>query len=244
MSVRPTLIASVQRALHLLDAIGAADRPLPAKALARATGEALPTTYHLLRTLVHEGYLVRVEGGYTLGSRVMALSGRIRPATLAERVHPALRDLLESLHAAAYLAIYEDGEVRLVDVVDSPSAPRVDLWVDLHVAGHATALGKAVLAGLDDDARREYLSRHDLVDLTPYTLTDRRVLLRRLDERGLTLDRQEYSLGIACVATPVRVADTVGAVAVSVPTTRLPYVLEHADELRATADRLALDLAH
>jgi hypothetical protein len=47
-----TLIVSVQRALNLLDAVGA-DRPLPAKTLARRTGLPLPTAYHLVRTLVH-----------------------------------------------------------------------------------------------------------------------------------------------------------------------------------------------
>jgi IclR family acetate operon transcriptional repressor len=35
VSGRPTLIASVQRALHLVDAVGAAYRPITAKALAR-----------------------------------------------------------------------------------------------------------------------------------------------------------------------------------------------------------------
>lgn len=34
-------------------------------------------------------------------------------------------------------------------------------------AGHATAPGKCVLRGLDDESRRDYLSRHPPADLTP-----------------------------------------------------------------------------
>jgi len=252
---RPTLIASVQRALHLLDAVGASSRPLPAKALARQTGERLPTTYHLLRTLVHEGYLSKADGGYRLGERVTALSGLDGTPSVRDRVRPALRLLHEDLGAAAYLAVYRGGEVRLVDVVDSPASPRVDLWVDLEVAGHATALGKAVLAGLDDVARRDYLSRHELADLTPYTVTDRTALLRRLPNQvpdlagpgeagtDLVLDRQEYALGIACVAAPVRLATGVGAVAVSVPTERLRRTVDHARDLRRVARLVELELA-
>jgi IclR family acetate operon transcriptional repressor len=140
----PTLIASVQRALNLLDAVGEADRPLPAKTLARRTGLPLPTAYHLLRTLVHEGYLTRVEGlGYVLGSRIAALSGRPgNAAAKAARFHPILTRLHEELAAAAYLSVLANGEVMLVDVVDSPAAPRVDLWVGFEDAAHATALGR------------------------------------------------------------------------------------------------------
>lgn len=57
----PTLIGSVQRALRLVEAMYAEDGAT-AKRLARITGIPLPTVYHLLRTLTHEGY-VRREGG-------------------------------------------------------------------------------------------------------------------------------------------------------------------------------------
>ncbi|MFJ7203487.1 helix-turn-helix domain-containing protein [Streptomyces sp. NPDC098789] len=57
----PTLICSVQRALRLVEAMYA-EGGATAKRLARITGIPLPTVYHLLRTLTHEGY-VRREGG-------------------------------------------------------------------------------------------------------------------------------------------------------------------------------------
>ncbi|MEV8154761.1 helix-turn-helix domain-containing protein, partial [Streptomyces fradiae] len=58
----PTLIGSVQRALRLLEAVGAHADGAPAKQLARETGLPLATAYHLLRTLTHEGYLVQRLG--------------------------------------------------------------------------------------------------------------------------------------------------------------------------------------
>ena len=62
-SAEPTLIQSVQRALHLMEAVADSDGRATAKELARRTGLALPTAYHLLRTLVHEGYLRRLDDG-------------------------------------------------------------------------------------------------------------------------------------------------------------------------------------
>jgi DNA-binding IclR family transcriptional regulator len=128
----------------------------------------------------------------------------------------------------------------LVDVVDSPAAPRVDLWVGFHDAAHATALGKAVLSALDDAARRDYLGQHDLPDLTPHTVTDRALLLRQLDTGAhYALDREEYALGTACVAAAVPSPSLVAAVAVSVPAPQLRRVLARGDVLRRAARLLA-----
>ena len=58
----PNLVQSVQRALRILEVI--ADNPdgITAKAIARRLELALSTTYHMLHTLVAEGYVVRLEG--------------------------------------------------------------------------------------------------------------------------------------------------------------------------------------
>lgn len=243
MSSRPTLIASVQRALHLVDEVGAAEQPVSAKSLARRTGLALPTTYHLLQTLVHEGYLDRIDHHYVLGARLLALADPTGPAVRTARIQPILAGLHESLHAAAYLAVLDDGEIRVLDVVDSPEAPRVDEWVGFEEAGHATALGKAILAVLPDDAQREFLSRHPLADLTAHTITDPRVLLRRLKSpAAYAVDREEYTVGTCCVAAAVPCEGVVASVAVSVPATRVHGVVEAAGTIRRAARSVAVAL--
>lgn len=65
----PTLIGSVQRALRLLEAMYAEDGAT-AKRLARLTGIPLPTVYHLLRTLSHEGYVEREGGAFRLAEHL------------------------------------------------------------------------------------------------------------------------------------------------------------------------------
>ena len=64
------LVRSLQRGLRIINVV--AERgPLHAKPLARRVGLPLPTTYHLLRTLVHDGYLARLDdGSYVLGGRL------------------------------------------------------------------------------------------------------------------------------------------------------------------------------
>lgn len=146
----------------------------PAKKLARETGLPLATAYHLLRTLVHDGYVRKLDdGGFVLGDKLQTLHTTGRGQVLLSRIRPTLAALRDELATAAYLTFYEEGEIRVAEIVDGPQAPRVDLWVGFEDAGHATALGKSVLRELDDASRKDYLSRHALADLTPRTITSR-----------------------------------------------------------------------
>jgi DNA-binding IclR family transcriptional regulator len=220
-----TLIQSVSRALRLLEKVAELDHAgASAKRLARATGLALPTTYHLLRTLEHEGYLHRGEdGGYHLGPRVELLTEHGRAAGVATRVRRILERLRDDTNAAVYLAMYDEGEILVADVADGAAAPRIDLWVGLHEAAHATALGKSILANLDQAARADYLARHRLEPLTRRTVVSRHRLEQELAGSGrVALDREEYSNGVMCLACPVHIpgSDTapplVGALGVAV----------------------------
>ncbi|MFE3176659.1 IclR family transcriptional regulator [Amycolatopsis sp. NPDC059090] len=242
MTAGPTLIGSVRRALHLLDAVGASERPVPAKVLARSVGLPLPTTYHLLRTLVHEGYLRKLDDGYALGGQVSELCQRSSLHAVLPRIRPALRALRDEVHGAAYLSLYSDGDIKLIDIADSAAAPSVDLWVGVHESAHATAFGKCILSGLASEHRREYLSRHRLADLTPHTITDSRVLEQKLARCGdVFSDREEYLLGMACVATTVRAPGVLGAVAISLPARRLGSA--RVESVRRTACRVSRALA-
>ncbi|WP_441251101.1 IclR family transcriptional regulator [Kitasatospora sp. McL0602] len=228
----PTLITSVQRALRLLEAVGSQQRGATAKQLARTAGLPLGTTYHLLRTLTHEGYLRRLEGKFYFGESVDGISraddrqaGR---ADLARR----MAQLGEELDAPVYFAVYQDGEVRVVDVASGPGRPPVPEWADFRATAHAHAIGLCLLAQLGEEGRRDHLARHPPEGLTRSTFTDRAVLLRRLASAEPTrpvLEQQEYLLGTVCAAVPITVGSVVATMAVSLPlaqAARLPDVAE------------------
>lgn len=241
MATQPTLINSVVRALRLLDAVGEASAPVPAKRLAHRTGLPLGTTYHLLRTLAHEGYVVHTDDGFALGDRVESLAGARHSPISPGRVRRVLGRLHDDLGAAAYLAVLDDGEVRIAEIYDSPGAPRTDLWVGLHEAAHATALGKAVLSALPEEERRAYLAAHPMNDLTPRTLTTRHALLRELATGdGVMVDREEYAVGTVCAAAALPSANLTAAVAVSSPAGRAKDVLAGTGHLRRAATLLCL----
>ncbi|MGW7791375.1 IclR family transcriptional regulator [Streptomyces tricolor] len=243
----PTLITSVQRAFRLLEAVSEHENGAPAKQLARETGLPLATAYHLLRTLVHDGYVRKLDdGGFVLGDKLNSLHMAGGTQTLLSRVRPTLTALRDELSSAAYLTFYEDGEIRVAEIVDGPRTPRVDLWVGFEDAGHATALGKSVLRELDEDARRDYLSRHHLADLTPRTITSVPELLRRIESPPLApavTDLEEYTLGTVCVAVPVYRGNTLGSLGVSLPAERQERIQQVRTRLLAIAGRVTRGLS-
>ncbi|MBI1351103.1 MAG: helix-turn-helix domain-containing protein [Actinomycetales bacterium] len=214
---QPTLIQSVQRALRLIEAVSALDGRAQAKELARSVDLSLSTTYHLLRTLTHEGYLRRLDdGSYVLGPTLTQVATQDRMAAVLARARPAMQGLRDELRAPAYLALYHEGEIAVVEIVDSPKVPSIDLWVGIHDSAHATALGKCILGALDDTKRRDYLARHPLHQLTRRTVTDRRTLENEIHRSStLARDEEEYAVGVSCLAAPVVTPDLTGAVAVA-----------------------------
>ncbi|MFI2611436.1 IclR family transcriptional regulator [Kitasatospora sp. NPDC018619] len=219
-SPAPTLIASAQRALRLLEAAARYPKGATAKQLARDTELALGTAYHLLRTLVHDHYLERRSGLYLTGPAVAGLIRYDGPVSGRARLKALLGMLADELSAAVYFAWYRDGEVDLVEAAEAPGAPLVarDCF---RFGAHATAAGKTVLALMTAEERRDHLARYPMVPFTPYTLRDPAclpLLARRGPRRGVPITQfQEYEMGSAGAAVPIVAGSGIGAISVSLP---------------------------
>jgi DNA-binding IclR family transcriptional regulator len=224
------LLQSVERAMRVLDHIAEADGPVAARDIAKALGLTLPTTYHLLTTLVTGGYLVHLgeQRAYALGHRVddlaRGLRRQIAVPTEVERVASVLH---QQAKAAAYYALLRDTEMIVAHVAECPEHPRITpLDVGFHQAPHATAFGKLMLATLGADDLEAVLERTGTPSVTRATVTDRTVLARQLTQvrgTGLAVEVDEFQPALSCMAAPVTDAAGrfVGAVAISMPTSRL-----------------------
>ena len=224
------VLQSVERAMRVLDHIAGAPGPVAAKDVARALGLTLPTTYHLLTTLVNGGYLVHLseERAYGLGHRVDDLARGLHRQIA---VPPAVRRVASVVHqeaqAAAYYAALRNAEMIVSHVAECPEHPRIrPLDVGFHEAPHATAFGKLMLSTLDADDREAVLDHTGMPAVTAGTVTDREVLRRQLRQvrgTGLAVEVDEFQYGLSCMAAPVTDAAGrfVGALAISMPTARM-----------------------
>ncbi|MDG4790521.1 helix-turn-helix domain-containing protein [Micromonospora sp. WMMD1102] len=203
------LIRSVSRALRVLEAVGRAPRGLTVKQIARRCELTVATTYHLVRTLAYEGYVIRREDGtYIVGLEV---ADRYRELVTAFRGPPAVG---ESLRRAAsdtgyshYLGRFVGGQVAVTAVAEGSRSPYLeDLVPGFDEGAHATALGKALLATLTPEQRFRYLREYGMRPFTSATLVAADAFEADLaagDRRGMHLELGQFRHGVACAGVLV-----------------------------------------
>lgn len=222
------LLISVERALDVLETIATSPRPIPAKAVAQRLEISLGTSYRVLHTLEHAGYVVRLgHGCFGLGGKVTSLSRLFQEGLdVVQTLRPALKRLAVEAEEDTYLALFRGGEIAVAEVIEGSSALHVGaLEVGFSRVAHASALGKVLLAACPDDTIDDYLGQQRLRAFTPRTLVRRRDIksdLHTVRETGVGYDLEELAIGCCCVAAPVRDARgaVVGSVGLSTPADR------------------------
>lgn len=244
----PTRGGSVRRTLQILELV--ADRGgASAKEISDAIDLPLPTVYRLVRELLDSEYLVhiRTEKRFELGYKLHQLATSLHQQIGVPRsVGREIAALHQRVGAAAYFAIHRGSQIVVVHTVDSPTAPRLKpIAFGFHEAAHATALGKILLADMDDDQRERHLDPEPMPRFGPGTLTTRAELAKQLvdvADRGIAWEIEEFEAGAMCCAAAVRsgCGSVVGSVAVSAPTARFAARRDEVEhQVRCTASAVS-----
>lgn len=218
---------SLAKAFAILEALGGTRHPQPLTHLCRATGFNKTTVFRLLQVLAGMGYVTQGDAGFALGYRLYQLTlGMSGSATVRRLAHPLLVLLAREVGETVQLGILDQATVLYCDKIDSERSLRIHTHVGLRLAAHATALGKALLAQLSDEALGQLYEGEVLKAYTSRTITDLAQLRRSLKQvrlQGFAVDNEEFELGLRCVAAPVIGArgEAVCAVSISGPTVRL-----------------------
>jgi DNA-binding IclR family transcriptional regulator len=184
------------------------------------------TVHDHLKTLTEAGYLVRDGRTYRVSVRFLNLGGRARAETdLFQVAESELKQLADDTGEHANLMVEENGRGVFLYKVKGSQSVNLDTYEGKEVALHTTAMGKTILAEMDERRRTEIVAEHGLNPVTPQTITDEVALeeeLATIRERGYATDNEERLEGIRCVAAPITTDEgVVGAVSVSAPKSRM-----------------------
>lgn len=223
-----TRINTVSRAARLLLLVGS----LPSEActasnLAARLGTSVPTTYHMLSTLVDSKLLYRDEvKRYHLGFHIGFLGEAYRRQNdLPPELFMQLQRLASSTGESVYFSTWREGAIQILAKLAGSHAVQVaNLEPGFQGAAHARASGKVLLAYADESIRAAHLALHPLVAVTEHTITDPDILARELElirKNGYGVEEREFSPDVACIAVPVLAnGNLLGAYTISAPFTR------------------------
>ncbi|HEX3932821.1 MAG TPA: IclR family transcriptional regulator [Nocardioides sp.] len=205
----PHRVRSVDRAIALLKAVGAAGGAHSLTALARQCDLDRATAWRLLLTLEAQGMVTRDprDGWFAVGPAVAELAaGTSR--SLVETAQPVLERISLETGEIACLGVVDGDELHYVAEV-IPAIVQDQSWLREPVVLHASSMGKAFLAYLDDD-RVAALVGERPARFTDTTITEPKPFrqeLRRIRAQGYAVCRGELedgSWGVAAAVLGVR----------------------------------------
>jgi IclR family acetate operon transcriptional repressor len=205
-------VASVARALALLETLRESEHDLGVNELARRIGVSPSTASRLLGTLVGAGMVQRDgQGPFKLGLGLVTLADRVLARLdLRALARPVLVQLMESTGETATLSVPGEREAITVDTVPSQSSVVSMARLGRPSVAHATAVGKVMLAFGGGALPRE----RELRALTGRTITDREQLAAEVlavRQRGYGTVFGEREMDVNAIAAPV--FDRAGALA-------------------------------
>ena len=197
--------------------------------LARDLTQSPATVYRILVTLEGRG-LVEFDPGnqvWHIGPRAFVIGSRfLRRTSLVDRARPVLRALMEITGETANLGIEQNGHVLFVSQVETHASIRAFFPPGTLSRLHASGIGKALLAQMDEARVERFLADAPHESFTEFTLTGPGALYEDLKvtrQRGFAIDAEERNLGMRCIAAPVFDihGEAVAGISVSGPTSQV-----------------------
>jgi DNA-binding IclR family transcriptional regulator len=207
---RGAAVPAVERAVRVLRALGADDRPWSLSDLSRELGISKSTLSTLLATLEQLDLVVRdpASRAFRLGPGLLDLSRPLlRRLDAAEVVRPYLDPLQATSGETAVLHVPErDGATVIVERVEPIHRLKVVAPLGHRLPPFAGSVGKVLLAALPPEEAEARVRAQPLPSFTPRTIVDPDAYLaeiRRTRARGYALEHGEYLVGVRAVSAPV-----------------------------------------
>ena len=159
-------------------------------------------------------------GAYRIGAAFL------RRARVVERARPVMQALMEATGETANLGVARGDQVLFVSQAETHETIRAFFPPGTESPMYASGIGKALLAHFPEDRLDGLLARMALEGFTANTITseeDLRQDLKAIRTRGYSVDNEERTDGMRCVAAPIfnAAGDPVAGLSVSGPVSRM-----------------------
>jgi len=241
------MVKSVYRAVKILDVLSSEGEKSVTE-ISTTLSFPKSSVHEITSTLLATGILEKDSdrNKYSLGLKLFELGKQAQANLEISKVAiPSLRSLHEQFDETVHLTVLDRKEVLYIECFESTKQLRTYSVIGIRAPLHCTAVGKAILAYLDDEEVEEIIRSMGLPRFTQNTITDRVRLnaeVRKIRDSGFATDEMEHEEGVCCVGAPVRnhTGQVVASISVSGPSQRItpvriaeiaPLVMERAAEI-------------
>lgn len=220
-------LKTVEKALDILDVIGASAKPLTATEVAAALDVTLSSAYKFLSTLTARGYLdYRSDGKcYWLSTKIMHFANNMRGNLEVNRIAlPFMQELAAKTRETVHLGMVSGVYGVFVEKIDSPHTIGVQTRIGTRTLLNQGATAKALMAFVPPEVFEELCGYLALkYPDQPQMIEETRRQRQLIRQQGWSFTCEEVNAGVAAVAAPIFGADgaLAASLAVAAPKERL-----------------------
>ncbi|MCF8094424.1 MAG: IclR family transcriptional regulator [Desulfobacteraceae bacterium] len=202
-------IQSIQRALDIICLFSKSRPTCRLTDIANRLGLKISTVHGIVSTLEQNGFLQYDSHlrQYSIGSKIFELGAHFS-TNLQVNLHARdyVQTLAERTGCSNRIGIWDKNSV-LITLFAFPEGVTTSVHnIGPRITPYCTAIGRAMLAFMEEDDCMAYLEQEKIVRHTKYTLTTIDAILDDLEEirkRGYAINRGELTWGRAGLAAPI-----------------------------------------
>jgi IclR family pca regulon transcriptional regulator len=204
----PDYVQSLQRGLAVIRVFDSEHAAMTLSEVAARAGVSRAVARRLLLTLEYLGYVARRGRQFSLTPRVLELGfSYLSSLTVAMLAQPFMEEVSRQIDESCSLAVLDAQDIVYVQRVAVRKVMTITLGIGARLPAFCTSMGRALLAGLDDEALERWLRSLRPLACTRFTLTERtevRAAIERARAQDYAYVEQELQEGLCSLAVPVR----------------------------------------
>ncbi len=204
----PDFINALARGLSVIRCFGRGADTMTLSEVAHRTGLTRGTARRFLLTLEALGYVGMDGNTFRLLPKVLDLGySYLASVPLWEKAQPYMKSIVDEIDESCSLAVLDGTDVVYLARVPPTHMFTIPVHVGTRMPAFVNAMGRVLLAELDEAALAQYFSRATLKTLTPYTVIDPdaiREILRQVRAQGYAMPEHEVYEGRRSLAVPIR----------------------------------------
>lgn len=201
------LLSSVNNTLGLLDVL-AKHGSMSLAELARTTGHDKASLFRMMHTLEANGFVSKdEEARYSLGLKLLYLGGSVvAHQDLTEVARPRMMAFCREKGISVHLARLSGTRVVTTEVETPAADLQVTGRIGMSARVHSTAMGRAILANIDEAEVARMMPGFKYVAYTPRSIQNDEELLAVLEKvraEGYATDINDRYQGFGSIAAPI-----------------------------------------
>lgn len=240
------LLSSANNMLGLLDTLCHYDS-LSLAELSRKTGLDKASLFRMMYTLEkHDLVTKNADARYSLGLRLLYYGNIVAERqSLVDVARPAMQRFSLETGRSAHLGRMSRNRVTTLHIERAQSDIQVTMRIGMNAPLYATAMGRAILSNVPDEALRNLVASFSYKQYAPTSLQDEQELrdvIYHTRKNGFATDINERFPGFGSIAAPIWNHQGVCESAVGV-VTFAQDIEEHEDELASQVIALAQEIS-